>query len=327
MHLSSFRNAWYLLLAAFIFPVLCAAADTKASDAKDLLNAGRVDEAIQVLQERISHAPTDAESHNLLCRAYFMMEEFDHSVAECGRAVELAPQQSDYHLWLGRSYGEKADRSSFMNAPGLAKKARASLERAVELDPKNVPARMDLGEFYAEAPGFIGGGKDKAQQQADALMALNPAMGHWVQARIAEKEKQPDAAEREYRAEIAASHSGARGWLDLANFLKYAHRYKEMEEALTSMESSRVDHPESIMHGGTLLLRAEYNYPMSVRLLRRYLTNGPVEEGPAFRAHVALGEVLEKQGDRTAAAEEFRAALALFQNYPRAKDALKRLGH
>ena len=59
---------------------------------------------------------------------------------------------------------------------------------------------MDLGEFYAEAPGIIGGGKDKARQQADALMSLDPAIGHWVLARIAEKEKDPAKAESEYRA-------------------------------------------------------------------------------------------------------------------------------
>ena len=318
------------LLAGFVFlPMILgmAFAAGTSPNPKELLNAGKVDQLVLILQDQLKRSPNDAESHNFLCRTYFMMEEWDHAIAECSRAVELDPQQSDYHLWLGRSYGEKADRSSFMSAPGLAKKARAELERAVQSDPKNVPARMDLGEFYAEAPGFIGGGKDKARQQADALMPLNPAMGHWVLARVAEKEKQPDVAEREYRAEIAASHSGAKGWLDLANFLKYAQRYKEMEEALTKMDSSPVDRPEAIMHGGSLLLRAEYNFPLALRLLRRYLADGPVEEGPAFRAHAFLAEVLEKQGNSNGAAEEYRAALALFQNYPRAKDGLKRLGH
>jgi len=157
-------------------------------------------------------------------------------------------------------------------------------------------------------------------------MFLNPAMGHWVLARIAEKDKNPGLAEREYRAEIAASRGGVRGWLDLANFLKYAHRYDEMEEALRHMESAPVDHPESIMHAGSLLLRAERNYPLATQFLRRYLA-APVEEGPACRAHNLLGLVLEKQGNRQGAVEEFRAALALAHSYAHAQQDLKRLEH
>jgi len=49
--------------------------------------------------------------------------------------------------------------SSFFSAAGLAKKVRASFERAVELDGSNVQARSDLAEFYMEAPGVMGGGR------------------------------------------------------------------------------------------------------------------------------------------------------------------------
>ena len=314
-----------LALLLGIFVLLLANSAYAAESGKQLLAAGRVDDVVHLTEEQIAHSPKDTEAHNLLCRAYFSIEQWDAAVSACEHAVALNPQSSLYHLWLGRAYGEKADRSSFLGAASLAKKARASFERAVELDPKNVEARADLGEFYAEAPGIIGGGKDKARQQAEALMPLNPAMGHWVLARIAEKDKDPAAAEREYRAEIAASHSGIRGWLDLANFLKYAHRYDEMEEALHNLETTPVvDRPESLMHAGNLLLRAERDYPFAIRLLRRYLT-APVEEGPASRAHDLLGLLLEKQGDRPGAAEHFRAALSLAHSYKRAEDDLKHL--
>ena len=63
-----------------------------------------------------------------------------------------------------------------------------------------------------------------------------------------------------------------------------------------------------------------------MRLLRRYLAS-PVEEGPAFKAHDLLGQLLEKQGDRRAAAEEYRAALTLAHTYTRAEEGLKRVEH
>jgi len=297
-----------------------------AMSPKELLAAGRVDEAIQSLEQQVGHSATDAESYNLLCRSYFMMQEWDRGIAACERARNLDPQKSLYHLWLGRIYGEKADRAGFLSAAGLAKKVRTSFERAVELDPRSWEARTDLAEFYLEAPGIVGGGKDKARGQADALLPFNPAMAHWVLARIASKDKDTATAEREYRAYIAASHSGARAWFELALFFFRANRLDEMEQALHSMEGPPVDRPEALMDGASLLLRTGRDYPMAVRLLRRYLA-APIEEGPAFKAHDLLGQVLEKQGERRAAAEEFRAALSLSHSYARAREDLKRVEH
>jgi tetratricopeptide (TPR) repeat protein len=320
------RNRW--LGRALPFAALLATAlslSASAASAKDLLAAGRADEAVQTLQQQIAQSPMDAESYNLLCRAYFMIDEWDRGITACERARNLDPHNSMYQLWLGRIYGEKADRAKFLAAASLAGKVRDSFERAVELDPKNWQARSDLAEFYVEAPSMFGGGKEKALKQVDALMPLNPAMAHWILARLAEKAKDPVQAEREYRAEIATSHSAIRGWVDLAIFLRRSNRLDEMEQALRQLESGPVDRAESLMDGASILLRTDRDIPLAIRLLRRYLAS-PVEEGPAFRAHELLGALLEKQNDRHAAAEEYRAALALFHDDTRAREGLKRVG-
>ncbi len=44
-----------------------------ADSANDMLAAGRIDDAIAELNGRLSSAPADAESSNLLCRAYFAL--------------------------------------------------------------------------------------------------------------------------------------------------------------------------------------------------------------------------------------------------------------
>lgn len=313
------RNRFLLLILFFFLPSALLAAS-----ARELLAAGKVDEVIQILQQETSASAGNAEAFNLLCRAYFMIDEWERGIPQCERARNLDPNNSLYELWLGRIYGEKADRANFLAAAGLARKVRNSFERAVELDPASSAARTDLGEFDAEAPGIIGGGKDKARAQAAALMPIDAARAHWLLARIAEKENDPAAAEREYRAAIAASHSEARTWQDLASFLFHRRRLDEMEQAIRSLESSPVEHPEALMYAGGLLLRAGRDYPLAMRLLRRYLAS-PVEEAPAFKAHELLGQLLEKQGDRPAAAAEFRAALALFRNYARAQEDLRRV--
>jgi tetratricopeptide (TPR) repeat protein len=318
--MKSLRIAWAALFLALSLPARGA-----ADSPQDALAAGRVDDAIQGLKQQIGHSPTDAEAHNLLCRAYFMLDEWDHGISACERAVNLAPQNSLYHLWLGRIYGEKADRAGFLSAAGLAKKVRSEFERAVELDPKSWQARTDLAEFYLEAPGIVGGGKDKALKQAEALASLNPAMTHYTNGRIAEKNKDTATAEREYHAAIEASHGGAHAWLNLALFCRHQNRLDEMEQALRTMESRPLDRPESLMDGGSILVRAGGNYALGIELVRKYLSGPTVEEGPAFKAHYILGQLLEKQGDRSAAAQEYRAALALAHNYTRAREALKRI--
>ena len=118
-----------LLAAVLLVPSLLCGAEAPP---KELLAAGHVDEAIQALQGRLAHSAGDAEAHNLLCRAYFMLEEWDRGIGACERAVKLEPANSSYHLWLGRIYGEKADRTSFFSAAGMAKKVRSEFERAVD---------------------------------------------------------------------------------------------------------------------------------------------------------------------------------------------------
>ncbi len=329
MRIAGFLRCGSLLISIFLLIVLGNAPTALAAvpSAKNLLASGHVDDVIPVLQKEIAQSPNDAELHNLLCRAYFMAEEWDRGIPECERARNLAPQKSVYHLWLGRIYGEKADRVGFLSAAALVKKVRSSFERAVELDPSDWEARTDLAEFYLEAPVIVGGGKDKARQQAQALLSLNPGMAHWVLARIAEKDKNTAEAEREYRAGITATHGGSRAWLDFAIFLRHADRFEEMEQALKQVESAPVDRSESLMDGASLLLHADRYFPLGVRLVRRYFSVGTVEEGPAFKAHTYLGELLEKQGDHRGAAEEYRAALTLFRDYRRAEEGLKRSEH
>src|SRR5208283_5455369 len=167
------------------------------------------DEAIAQLNGRLSSAAADADSTNLLCRAYFALDDWDRAESSCKKAVALDPDNSRFHLWLGRVYGEKADRANVLAAAGLAGKVHGEFERAVQLNPKDMEARFNLAEFYIEAPGIMGGGEAKARDQAKAFAAANDPREHWVYARIAEKKKDYATAEREFHQYIDLSHGDA----------------------------------------------------------------------------------------------------------------------
>ncbi len=314
-----------IILTVFLFWLLVLSAGA-ADSARDLLAAGRVDDAITALQGQISARPENAESYNLLCRAYFSVGDWDHAVSYCDKAVRLEPNNSRYHLWLGRAFGEKASHSSSWTAAGLARKLRVELERAVALDPRNIDARTDLAEFYLEAPGIVGGGQDKARAAAATLATLNPAKAHWVNARIAEKNKDAARAEKEYQLELEASHGSADAWLDIALFYRRSARLDKVEDAINHAERAEVGSPDVLVDASETLIRAGRNFPLAIQLLRRYLSSSMVEEAPAFKAHYLLGTILEKQGDKQSAAQEYKASLALARNFGRAQEALNRLG-
>ena len=223
----------FLLVLALLFGVLTAlsVAAEPASPA-ELLSVGRVDDALRALHDRVQAAPNDAQAYNLLTRTYFYMGRWEEAATAAERAVALEPSASNYQLWLGRAVGEKAAHASFVTAVRMVPRIRGAFERAVQLDGASAAARTDLAEFYMEAPSFLGGGKDKALAQAEMLASQDEAAAHWIKARLAERGKQFDTAEREYRAAIAASpHPGGR-WLDLAGFYRTHERFDQMEDSV-----------------------------------------------------------------------------------------------
>ncbi|MFZ3342370.1 MAG: tetratricopeptide repeat protein [Terriglobales bacterium] len=317
-------------IAQLLLLLLCPLATSSATavdSARDLLAAGRIDDAITTLNGHLSSGPSDAESANLLCRAYLAIDDLNRAETACKKAIALDPDNSSYHRWMGHVYGEKADRANFLSAAGLAGKTRQEFERAVELNPNDIETRSDLAEFYFEAPGIVGGGQDKARAQARIFAASSPAREHWVYAHLAEKNGDSVTAEREYRRMIEASHGDSEAWLSLALFYRHQKRYDDMEQALIKTSQAPTTKPDVLVEAAQNLYRINRNTPLAIDLVKRYLASGPVEEAPAFKAHYLLGMLLERQGDKVAAAREYRTSLSLARQFGSAQQALNRVSH
>jgi len=301
-------------------------AASAAPSAEALLAQGRVDDAINSLQAKLSDVPSDADSYNLLCRSYFVLDNWDAGIGACQKAVSLQPSNSDFHMWLARVYGEKASRVNFLSAAGLAKKVHSEFETAVRLNPANLEARADLAEFYVEAPGIVGGGKDKAQEQAREIAKLDPAQGELVQAWIAEKKKDLSSAESHFRAAVRLSKGKPGAWLNLAQFYRRTGKMDEMQNAVRHAIAAD-GHNRVLVQAADILNRSKQNIPQAVELLHQYFSSATVEDAPVFKAHYLLGTIYEEQGNTAAAAEEYRAALALAKGYTLAQTALDRVMH
>jgi tetratricopeptide (TPR) repeat protein len=305
-----------------LLPVLLAAATTVADPAVvELLSLGRMNDAISVLLTR-----NDAESMHLLSRAYYATEHWDEAV-KCGeRAVTLRPGDAYYHLWLAREYGEKAANANPMTAAAQARKARSEFERAVQLDPASVEARLDLAQYYTEAPVIIGGGLDKARDQAVQVAKQNPAKSHLILARIAGKEKQFPEAESQLRQAIGEARDPAEYWLELARFYRLQGRPDDMQKAVQSAVAQPGISADTYFDAANELFEGNRDFPAAVSYLKKYLASGGMVEGaPAFRAHYLLGQIYEKVGQAPAAVSEYQASLALASGFDRARKALNHL--
>ena len=290
-----------------------------------LLRIGRADEAQRVLDATLQHSPNDAEAYNLLCRLYFQLELWDNALQMAEKSVELAPDNSDYHLWLGRSAGRKAENSNPFTAWTLARRVRTEFERAVALDGNNLAARADLSEYYIDAPGFLGGDKKKARNQAAAVAPHDVALADYIYARVLEQQGKP-AAEQQYKKALADSGNSARYWIELAYFYHRAGRLQDMQSAVYQALIAPRHGAIPEYDGAYLFLRTGRDFPNAILMLRKYIEgNTLAEDGPVFRAHYMLGQLLEKQGKRQEAAAEYRAALALASQYRPARDALARV--
>jgi tetratricopeptide (TPR) repeat protein len=283
--------------------------------AETALQSGEADPALSLLNS----LPASAQTHNLRCRVYFMLERWDAAADECDQAVRLDEQNATYHLWLGRALGEKADASSFVSAYSLAKRARSEFEQAVSLNPHDGEALTDLGEFYSSAPAVVGGGNDKAENIVPQLEKIDPARAHILLGRIADSRKDYGTTEREYRQASAISEHPAFAWMTLASFYRKRERWNDMEFAVENgYKAAQHDRRAGVAlyNGASVLIRGRRNSFLAAKMLEEYLANYPKsEEAPAFIAHTRLARLKAQLGDKNAAWQERAEALKLAHDY------------
>lgn len=299
---------------------VAASGQEPLTQAKAALQAGEADRALALL----GSLPPSAESHNLTCRVQLTLEHWDAAASECEQAVRGDGQNSNYHMWLGRALGEKADRASFMSAYSLAKRVRAEFETAVRLNPRNAEALADLGEFYSTAPGIVGGGDDKAAGVAAQLDKVDPARAHELRARIAEEHKDYAAAEREFRQAVTVSEHPAFPWMNLASFYRRRARWTEMDSALqSSVKAAQQDRQAGValFDGASLLASAKRSPELALKMLEGYLaSSSKTDEAPAFVALTRLARLKAQLGDVAGARRARTEALTLAHDYQPAQD-------
>lgn len=263
-----------------VLALLAGAALVQAAgleEARALYQRTRYTEALKIVE---ALPQKDGAAWELAGRCRFMLDDFKAASGALEKAVAAEPNNSVYYNWLGKAYGRRAETSSFLTAPGLASKARQAFEKAVQLDPRNLEAVGDLFEYYLEAPGFLGGGSDKAAALAERSKDLNPAEYRYFLAKLAEKRKDVKTAEAEYRRAIGIEPGKVGRVIDLARFLSKQGRHEESDGAFRQAEKIAPGAPKLLFAQASTYVRAKRNLDTARSLLERYLTLALTPDDP-----------------------------------------------
>jgi len=242
-------------------------------------------QSLEVLQAAPSK---DSATLQLIGQNLFMLGEYKKASDALEKAAALDPNNAKLIHWLGRAYGRRAETSNPFSAPGLAAKTRQMFERAVELDPTNKDATGDLLDFYLDAPGFLGGGLRKAEALAQVILKQDPAEGHYAQGIVADRKKEYDTAEEQFRraAELAPRQVGH--VLVLARYLASHDHVAESDALFEKASNMAPENPRVMFDRATTYIKEKRDLESAKKLLERYLQSPLTPEDPPRERAEAL---------------------------------------
>ena len=286
------KTACLLLLLLASSSRALAADPAQLTNAKALFDQRKLTEAQSAFEKLSATNPNDAEVNFYLGELARRRGEFDKAIELLVQATVTSPNTARYFHTLGDAAGEAAQKASVFSKPGLAGKCRVAYEKAVELEPANVNYRRSLLGYYRQAPGFMGGGMDKAYAQAEEIRKIDASAG---------------------RFELAG--------LYVAD--------KKYSEAFAIYDAVLKDAPEdyfALFQVGRLAAISGQQLDRGMECLKKCLTMTPPPNSPPHAAaHWRIGNLWEKKGDMTAARAAYEASLKVDPKFPQALDSLKKL--
>ena len=272
------------LLLPFLAGLL-AAGMPEWERARELYHRTAYRESLTVL---LAAPHKDAAELQLIGQNYFMLADYKKATEFFERAAALDPRNPGLLNWLGRAYGRRAETSSPFTAPGYATKARQMFEASVALDPANKEATGDLLDFYLDAPGFLGGGMQKAEALVKVIGRTDPAEGNYAQAIIEDRRKQYDAAEEHLRhaAELAPREVGR--FIALAKYLAKRGQIDESEAMFERAAHLAPNNPTILFERASTYVKERRNLGQARQMLERYLRSPLTPDDPPREQAEAL---------------------------------------
>lgn len=148
-----------VILAATIVAAPALGAQDELEKGRTLLEQGKLDEAIGVLEAILDKNPEDAGAHALMAKALLEYGDVDGALGHAQSALAKSPQDAGANLYAGAALYWKAraaiDEGKVSGyVASLFSDALARLEAAVKADPESLEAYQYLGLVYFYQENF-----------------------------------------------------------------------------------------------------------------------------------------------------------------------------
>jgi tetratricopeptide (TPR) repeat protein len=302
--------------------------------AKDLVMAGKPEQAVPIYQELIRTFPDSVEVRMDLCIAQFKGRHYRDSVEQAKAALKLRPELPTANLFLGASYlelgefaaaipplqkvleeqpGERNARLALAEALSGAKRyeeATEQFQRLSELIPDNPKAWYGLGHCYNVLSEQIPGQREHyqglAQQAYNRLMQLPPSPESCMHAaQLHEKSSEWIEAAKQWRKAMELAPHEGQAQAGLAWALFRARDYAPTIALIESMPKDGINSAELNFLSGACWLNLEQP-EKSIS----YLEKAIAADSHLLPAQGALGQALLRTGKAQAAIPHLRAALS-----------------
>lgn len=252
--------------------------------------------------------------------------QFDKASDEFERAVAADQESAAYHFQLGQAYGARAQHANIFKQAVLARKTKAEFDRAVQLDPDLIDARVGLLSYYLFAPGILGGSADNARAQAQEIRRRNPYRGGIAFAQIAGHEKDVAGGARELEALTQQFPDSTGPYLALATGYAQRKLWPDAWGVADRMARALPGAPVAQYVVGRLAAESGEQLDRGAAALAQYLQTTPrAGDPPLAVAHWRLGAIYERQAKNNVARAEYDAALRLDPKLAGAREALSKL--
>lgn len=231
-------------------------------------------------------------------------------------ATVPARDESMRELEKGRALLEKLQKASGLDQALYASQVKAAFEKAVEIDPSNVEARLSLAGYYTNAPFIAGGSFKKAKKQAEAIIALDPVRGHLLMAQIHTQENDAPAALAAVERAVAADPKNARVHFTAGRAYQQMERWPEAAAAFEKAVALDADYGEAWYQVGRTAALSGQNVARGLEALAVYIDRFAESGGAVMHAGAwwRRGMLLEKSGRREDAAAAYRKSLEVRQD-------------
>lgn len=320
-----------LLVAAPAGPLLRGA--EPASDSPALaaalveFRARRDAEAKAAYEKIVADDPKNDAAYYYLGRLAKRRKDWKEVVRCWEKCTELKPDFGQYWAVLAEAYGRRVQ-ENVLTFAGNTKRARAALEKSVELEPDNLTFRSGLILFHVRVPGLLGGSIAKAREQAEEIRKRDAAAGWLALGKIELHERNWAEAEKDFLAAAEAKPESIEPPVALAQLLLERGRAADALARLDELLARQPDHAAALFYFAKAALVAERELERGEAALRRYLAQP--QHLPTLPTHgeawATLGDFLARRGDKTAARTAYEEALSLEAEQPLAVAGLKRLG-